>query len=156
MKIAIITVGTLKKGYIKTGVDEYASRLARYVPVEFVEVRDETGSVKMPRRDVLRREGERLKAKLGKGDFVVALTDKGKAMTTEDFARFVERTLSSGKRRICFVVGGAYGLDEDLIASADLKLSLSAMTMPHELARLVISEQLYRAFTIMRGEPYSH
>jgi len=156
VKIIFLSVGKLKKGYASDGVGEYLGRIKRYMPVEEVIVRDESSGGKIPKKDVLRREGERLSGKLKSGDIVVALDEKGRGFTSHAFAAVVERYMGSGKKRICFIVGGAYGLSPELKQSADLLLRLSEMTMPHDLARLVLSEQVYRAFTILRGEPYSH
>ena len=156
MKIIFLSVGKLKKGYAKDGIVEYLGRIKRYLPVEEVVVKDESSGGKIPKVDVIRREAERLQGKINKGDIVVALDERGKGFTSHGFANEVERFTGSGKKRICFVVGGAYGLSPEFKAGADLLLRLSEMTMPHDMARLVLAEQVYRAFTIIRGEPYSH
>jgi len=156
LKIIFLSVGKLKKGYAADGVAEYLKRINRYMPVEEVVVRDEASGGAMPRVDVLRREGERLLGKIKQGDIVVALDERGKGFTSKAFAARLGRFTGSGKRRICFIVGGAYGLSPELKAGADLLLRLSEMTTAHDLARLFLAEQLYRAFTILRGEPYSH
>lgn len=159
MKLILISVGTVKKPYIRSGIDEYVKRIKRYVPLDLTDVKDETLSVKMPRGDVLKKEGVRIAGKLKDGDYVIMLVDSGKGFTSTGFSEKLERILSGQDgtaRRLVFIVGGAYGLDEALIKRADMVLSLSKMTMPHELARLVLAEQIYRAFTIMRSEPYSH
>ncbi len=156
MKIIFLSVGKLKKGYASDGVSEYLGRIKRYMPVEEVVVRDESSGGKIPKVDVLRREGQRLLGKLKPGDIVVALDERGRCLTSHGFAAEMERYMGSGKKRICFVVGGAYGLSPEFKQSADHLLRISDMIMPHDLARLVLSEQVYRAFTILRGEPYSH
>ncbi len=156
MKIIFLSVGKLKKGYARDGVSEYLGRIKRYMPVEEVVVRDEASGGAMPRVDVLRREGERLLGKIKQGDIVVALDERGRGFTSQAFAAQIERFTTGGKRRICFIVGGAYGLSPELKTGADLLLRLSEMTTAHDMARLFLAEQLYRAFTILRGEPYSH
>jgi 23S rRNA (pseudouridine1915-N3)-methyltransferase len=156
LKIIFLSVGRIKKGYAKDGVAEYLKRINRYMPVEEVVVKDESSGGKVPRVDVLKREGERLLGKLKQGDIIIALDEQGRGFSSAAFAKQMERFLGSGKKRLCFIVGGAFGLSEELKKKADLLLALSEMTMPHDLARLVLSEQVYRAFTIMRGEPYSH
>lgn len=160
MKIAIIAVGSLKKSLLRESAEEYLLRISRYLPnatpASVIEVPDATVSKKMPVRDVLKREGESITSKLKDGDLVVALWDKGKSFTSTEYSGFIEGALASGKKRLCFIVGGSYGLDDTVINSADTRLSLSDMTLPHELARVVLLEQTYRAFTIMKGEPYSH
>jgi 23S rRNA (pseudouridine1915-N3)-methyltransferase len=110
----------------------------------------------MPLSDVLKREANRIIAKVGKGDFVVALNDRGRSYTSKGFAEQIERLLTGEKKRVCFIIGGAYGFHPSIIERADLTLSISPMTLPHEIARLVMVEQIYRAFTILKREPYSH
>lgn len=156
MKIAIISVGRIKKEYIKDGFNDYVSRVLRYAPIETHEVKDAVATQKTLVERSLKVEAERIAGKLRSSDFVVALTDSGRGFTSKEFSGFMEKVASSGKKRICFIVGGSYGLHPTLIEGSDASLSLSKMTMPHELARLVLAEQLYRAFTISRGEPYSH
>lgn len=156
MKIILISVGHMKKSYLADGVAEYIKRIKRYAPVEAVEVREEGAAAKTPREEVLKREGERILGKLKSGDYMVALADKGKPLTSEAFSGFVGGLMDKGTKRLCFVVGGAWGLHESVTEAASLVLSLSRMTLPHDMARLVLAEQIYRAFTIMRGEPYSH
>ena len=111
---------------------------------------------KAPIKDVKKIEGERLLKKLKEGDRVIALSEDGESFGSVEFSKTLERTLSGVSKRLVFVTGGSYGLGEAILKRAETKLSLSAMTLPHELARLVIAEQVYRAFTIIRGEPYSH
>ena len=159
MKLVVLSVGAVKKPYISQGIDEYVKRIKRYVPFELIDVKDETASTKMPRVDVLKKERARIESKLKDGDYLIALVDSGKGFSSKDFSDTMERILSGSgitARRVVFIVGGAYGLDKEIIERADMVLSLSKLTLPHELARLVLSEQIYRAFTIMRGEPYSH
>lgn len=156
MRITFISVGQVKKAHLKDGVEEYIKRIKRYFPVDVIEVKDESVSLKMPREDVLKKEGERILKKLPPGNFIVALGEKGKEYSSRGFASFVNGLLTGGKKGITFIVGGAYGLHEDVYGAAGLVMSLSRMTLAHDMARLMISEQVYRAFTIIRGEPYSH
>lgn len=156
MKILFLSVGAIKKGYIKEGFKDYIKRIKRYSKVEEIEVKEGLGTKKAPVKDVKRKEGERLLEKVKDGDRVVVLAEDGTALSSVDLSKAVERELSGAFKRLVFITGGSYGLDETVLKRAGIKLSLSAMTLPHELARLVIAEQLYRAFTIIRGEPYSH
>lgn len=155
MKLVIICVGRIKKDYIKTGIKEYVTRIKRYSPIEVLEVKEETGR-NIPVQKVLGKEARNILEKIKEGDFVIALGDKGSQYTSDKFAELINKLSTIGKRRICFVVGGAYGLHPSILEGADLVLSLSSMTFPHELARLILLEQIYRAFTILRNEPYSH
>ncbi len=159
MKITFICVGSVRKTYIKDGVEEYLSRIKRYSPVEVIETKEGPSSFKMPIETVLKDEGERIFKKLkagNRGDYLIALDEKGRSLTSKGFADFIDRTISGGKNRLAFIVGGAYGLHDSITGMCDMALSLSAMTLPHDLARLVLAEQVYRAFTIIKGEPYSH
>lgn len=156
MKITFISVGSVKKAYVKAGVDEFLKRVRHYAPAESVEVKEESAAPKTPREAVLKKEGERILGRLKKGDFVVVLSDNGRDFTSFSFSAFIEGFMSSGKKNLCFITGGAYGLHKDVYETADMVLSLSKMTLPHDLARLVLMEQVYRAFAIIRNEPYSH
>ncbi len=134
-------------------------RIGRYSPIYVVETKAPAASLKMPRDKVLMEEGERIIKKLksgNPGDYLVALDERGRSFSSNGFARFIDRMMSVGKNRLTFIVGGAYGLHKSVTGLCDMSMSLSAMTLPHELARLVLAEQVYRAFTIIRGEPYSH
>ncbi len=156
MKLLLIGVGRIKKGYIREGVEDYLKRIKRYSSLEVLDIKEEKTVHGMPLSDVLKREANRVLAKVGKGDFVVALNDRGRSYTSKGLAELIERLLTGEKKRVCFIVGGAYGLHPSIIERADLTLSISPMTLPHEIARLVMVEQIYRAFTILKGEPYSH
>ncbi len=149
MKIVFICVGAIKKQYLREGFFEYINRIERYSPVEVLEIKKDTLSSGI-------KDAGRILDKLRKDDYVVVLDEKGSAFVSDRFARWLEAIFSRGKRRLCFVAGGPYGFHESVKERADLLLSLSPMTMPHDLARVVLAEQIYRAFTIMRGEPYSH
>lgn len=156
MKITFIVVGTLKASYLKDAVSDYFKRISRYVRVDVVEVREAAGSAKTPKKDCMRDEAERILRKVSPGDAVVVCADVGREFTSKGFASFVEGQMTAGCKTLVFIVGGPYGLDPGVVAAADTVLSLSRMTLPHDLARLVLFEQVYRAFTIVRGEPYSH
>lgn len=156
MKITFVSVGQVKKSSIGDAAADYLKRIKRYAPVDVIEVKDEAASPKVPREDVVRKEGQRILSALSIGGYNVILADTGTSMTSAGFSKFVEGLMNQGRKNVSFVVGGAYGLHKDVYDAADLVLSLSAMTLPHDLARLFLYEQVYRAFTIMRNEPYSH
>lgn len=156
MKITFVAVGSVKKSSIGDAAAEYLKRIKRYVQAEAVEVRDEGASPKVPREDVLKKEGKRVLAALGTGGYTIVLADTGSPMSSAAFSKFIEALMNQGRKNVSFVVGGAYGLHDDVYRAADQVLSLSVMTLPHDLARLFLYEQVYRAFTIMKGEPYSH
>lgn len=156
MKITFISVGPVKNASLKDVAGDYLKRLKRYATVETVEVKDEKASIKTPREDILSKEGERILKKLRPGDFNVVLTDGGRTFTSRGFAEFIGGLASSGKKGLTFVVGGPFGLHGSVYEASDMELSLSPMTLPHDMARVVLAEQVYRAFTILKGEPYSH
>lgn len=139
MRIAVVAVGRIKERALRAVADDYLARVGRYVRCDEVEVRDAAG----------------LERSLPSGARVVALEVGGRALGSEAFARQLERWGSHGKGVIAFVIGGAGGIPRELSARADDRLSLSSMTLPHRLARVVLFEQIYRAMTILRGEPYA-
>lgn len=149
--IRIIFVGRMKEQWLKDQVDEYVKRLGRFVRIQIDEVKDE----KIVGRDyekIKDREGERILNLLG-DDFVIALDNNGKGMASEKFAKSLSESVAENKR-ITFVVGGALGLGKAVLKRADQKLSLSEMTLTNQMVRLMLVEQIYRAFTIMAGMEY--
>lgn len=157
MHITILAVGKLKEKYLKQGIDEYIKRLSPYAKVSIAEVPDEPAPETMSAAQVeavKEAEGGRLAAKLGSDTYVIALALDGKALTSERFAEELDRLATYGKSKIAFVIGGSNGLSDSILKRADLKLSFSSFTFPHQLMRLILVEQVYRAFKIMRGEPY--
>lgn len=157
MNIQIITVGKLKENYLVQGIAEYVKRLGPYAKVQIVEVPDEKAPESMSAAEeaqVKQREGERILAKLHADVYVVALAIDGKPLSSEELARQVQDLATYGRSHVAFVIGGSLGLAPEVLARADLKLSFGRMTLPHQLMRLVLVEQVYRAFKIMRGEPY--
>ena len=149
--IRVLSVGRDRSGLFSPAVDEYAGRLARYVRFEREEVPEARRAAGTPRaRD---EEGTSLLSRIREGDHVVALDERGRELTSLEWARRVEGWLGAG-RDVTLVIGGSDGLSEPVRARAQETLSLSRLTLAHRLARLVLAEQLYRAFTILRGEPY--
>lgn len=145
MKIVVAAVGKVKDRPLRDAIDEYVGRVRRYVAVDEVEIAD--------------GPPERVRAGFEKATreaTVVALEVTGQALTSEAFARTIERFGARGKGTIAFLIGGADGLPADLSRAAHARISLSSLTFPHRLARLVLVEQIYRAMTILRGEPYAH
>ncbi|MEZ4293826.1 MAG: 23S rRNA (pseudouridine(1915)-N(3))-methyltransferase RlmH [Polyangiaceae bacterium] len=145
MKILVLAVGKVKDRPLRDATDEYLKRVGRYVAIEEVEIADGP-------RDKVRAGFE----KAAREATLVALEVNGQALSSEAFARLIERLGARGKGTIAFLIGGADGLPPDLSAAAHARISLSSLTFPHRLARLVLVEQIYRAMTILRGEPYAH
>lgn len=151
MRIVVASVGKPRDAALAAATREYETRAVRYWPLEFHEVREEPA--RSASADLVReREGERLMA-VASGMRLVACDEHGRSMTSADFAKWLQKERESA-RDVAFVIGGAYGLSRSLLKNAALTLALSPWTLPHELARLVLAEQLYRAGTIVRGEPY--
>ena len=151
MRLIVAVVGKPKNEAVGAAIRDYEDRAKRYWPLHVVEVKDEpvrAANTELARR----REGERLTAAIGNAQ-IVACEVGGKRMSSPEFADWVQKRRESAAD-VAFVIGGAYGLAEDLAARATARLSFSPWTLPHELARLVLAEQLYRAGTILRGEPY--
>ena len=143
--VFVVAVGKVKERGLREAIDEYVGRIERHFAVREVEVRDAPFAALEPA----------LEKKLPEGAHVVALEASGKSMTSEAFARWLESRMSRGKGKVAFLIGGAEGLPPGTIARSNETVSLSPMTFPHRLARLVLVEQLYRAVTILRGEPYA-
>lgn len=157
MKLSIIAVGKLKEKYLKDGINEYSKRLSRFCELEIIEVEDEQAPPNLsPAQElqVKRKETERLLKKVKDGSRLIVLDVKGERLSSEKFSSRLESFFVSGASHITFVIGGSLGFDSELLSRADLRLSLSDMTLPHQLARLVLLEQIFRAFKIMNGETY--
>ncbi len=157
MKIRIVCVGRLKEKYWQDALKEYQKRLGAYVNLEICEVNDE----KTPDRASLKeceqiknREGERLLAKIKPNDHVVLLDLKGKMLSSEDLSAQIERYMLKGQETIDYVIGGSLGVSEQVKARANEMLCFSKMTFPHQMMRVILLEQIYRGFKIMRHEPY--
>lgn len=154
MKITVLAVGRLKERHFREAADEYLKRLGPYATVEMIEVPDRDVSRDTPR--ALAEEGAALLRAIPAGACVVALDISGKQRSSEQFAGWLEEGMVSGRSHVVFVLGGAAGLGEAVLAKADERMSLGPMTLPHQMARVVVLEQVYRAFRIIRGEPYHH
>ena len=157
MKIKIVTVGKLKEKYLKDGIAEYSKRISRFAAVEMIELADE----KTPDRasdseneKILGLEGNRILSKIGDREFVVVLAIEGKTLSSEEFSSQLEQASINGYSTLTFVIGGSLGLSHQVKNRANLSLSFGRLTLPHQLMRLVLIEQIYRAFTIQQGSPY--
>ncbi|MFE4704869.1 23S rRNA (pseudouridine(1915)-N(3))-methyltransferase RlmH [Peribacillus simplex] len=157
MKITIITVGKLKEKYLKQGIAEYTKRLSAYANIELVEVPDEKAPENLSSADmdiVKQKEGERILAKVSPDTYVITLEINGKQLTSEQLATHLDQLATYGKSKIAFIIGGSLGLGNEVLSRSDYALSFSKMTFPHQLMKLVLVEQIYRAFRINRNEPY--
>ena len=157
MNITIVAVGKLKEKYLQQGIQEYMKRLSTYAKVQIVEVPDEKAPETLSDKDAERvkaREGERILAKISPEAYVITLEINGKMLTSEQLAGKMDELALYGKSKFVFVIGGSLGLSEAVMKRSNFALSFSKMTFPHQLMRLVLLEQVYRAWRINRGEPY--
>ncbi|MCY7847980.1 23S rRNA (pseudouridine(1915)-N(3))-methyltransferase RlmH [Bacillus haynesii] len=157
MNISIVAIGKLKEKYLKQGIDEYIKRLSAYAKVDIIELPDEKAPENLSDQDmkiVKDKEGERILSKISPDAHVIALAIEGKMKSSEELADNMDRLATYGKSKVTFVIGGSLGLSDAVLRRADEKLSFSRMTFPHQLMRLILLEQVYRAFRINRGEPY--
>ncbi|NLZ50554.1 MAG: 23S rRNA (pseudouridine(1915)-N(3))-methyltransferase RlmH [Rikenellaceae bacterium] len=155
MRITLITVGKTVVPWVKQGLDEYIGRLNRYIPFSLVEIPELKGVKSFSEAQIKEREGiEILKAAGNCG--MILLDEHGRELRSIEFADWLEKKLVHTGKDLCFVVGGAYGFSKEVYDAASAKLSLSKMTFNHQMVRMIFAEQLYRAFTIIKGEPYHH
>lgn len=157
MKITVIGVGKIKEPFLNKGIGEYKKRLGRHCKLEILEVADEKAPDNLSKKEqeqVRRKEGERILGRLKEGMYVVALDIGGKALSSEELAKRMEQLGIQGQGHLAFVIGGSLGLSPEVLQKANFCLSFSPMTFPHQLMRLILLEQLFRSFKIIKGEPY--
>lgn len=157
MNITIISVGKLKEKYLKQAVEEYSKRLQRYCKLDIIELNDEkTPDNASPKEEqqIKEKEGQAILKAIKDNSFVIALDLKGKMLSSEEFASFIQDFNTRGISSFTFVIGGSLGLSQEIINRANYKLCFSKMTFPHQLFRVMLLEQIYRGFRIIGGEPY--
>ena len=157
MKIKVISVGKLKEKYLKEGIAEYSKRMGRFANLQLVEVADEKTPDKASSAEnaqIMQKEAERILSKLADRDFVIALAIEGQQYSSEKFSQVLSDITVKGFSDITFIIGGSLGLGPAIKSRANLLISFGKMTLPHQLMRLVLMEQIYRAFMIQQGSPY--
>ena len=157
MKIKLVTIGKLKEKYLKEGIAEYSKRLSRFTKVEIIELADEKTPDKasqLENQQILAKEGERVLSKITDREFVIALAIEGQQFPSEKFSLLIEDASIKGFSNITFIIGGSLGLSSQVKERANLLMSFGKVTLPHQLMRLVLIEQIYRAFMIQQGSPY--
>jgi 23S rRNA (pseudouridine1915-N3)-methyltransferase len=157
VNITIVTVGKLKEKYLKQGINEYVKRLGAYTKLDIIELPDEKAPEVLSDSEmeqVKNKEGERILAKISPDHHVIALAIEGKMRSSEELADNLDKLATYGKSKIAFIIGGSLGLSDEVMKRSNETLSFSKMTFPHQLMRLILVEQVYRAFRINRGEPY--
>lgn len=157
MRITIICVGKIKEKFYRDAIEEYAKRLSKYCKFEMIEVADEKTPDKasaLEEEQIKEKEAQRILAKLKPDSYVCTLEIAGKELSSVELAEWIEKSAVSGRSQISFVIGGSLGLHASVLSRSDFALSFSQMTFPHQLMRVILSEQIYRAFRIINNEPY--
>ena len=157
MNIKLITVGKIKEKYYKDAISEYSKRLTSYCKLNIIEVNDEKtkeGASDNENEVVLRKEKDRILKHINDSDYVIALAIDGKSMDSVEFANAINKLGINSVSNICFIIGGSLGLHDDVLSKANMRLSFSDMTFPHQLMRVILLEQIYRAYRIINNEPY--
>jgi 23S rRNA (pseudouridine1915-N3)-methyltransferase len=153
MKIIILTVGKSDENFYLQIIQEYLKRISKFCPISLESIQEQKYNNKFSLQEALKAESYLIEQKLNRQDFVVILDEKGKQFSSVEFSMQINKWLSSSNKRIIFIIGGAYGIDEDF-KNKYFKLSLSNYTFNHQLIRIMLLEQIYRAFTIIKGIPY--
>ena len=156
MKIQLWSVGKEHEAYVKAGVEDFTKRIGRYYPVEWKVISPPKNAGTLSQAELKKKEAGILLEALTKDDYLVALDERGKQLSSEGLAQFIQGRANESVRNLIFLIGGAYGLDETVLQRANHKWSLSQLTLPHQLVRLLLTEQVYRACTILRNEKYHH
>jgi 23S rRNA (pseudouridine1915-N3)-methyltransferase len=156
MKITLLSIGKTEDAYIKDGIDKYLKRLKHYTKLEMVELPELKNTKALTQDQQKTKEAELLLKKIAPTDFVILLDEKGAELTSSQFAGYLDKKAISSTNSLVFVIGGPYGFEASVYQRANDKLSLSRMTFSHQMVRLFFAEQLYRAYTIIKGEPYHH
>ena len=156
MKIVLLTIGKTSEKYLIEGIAQYQKRLKHYTQFEMLDILNIKNAKNFSNAELMKKEGELILKQLQSSDHLVLLDDKGKDFTSPKFSEKLQSWMLSGKKRLVFVVGGAYGFSEDIYSRGNEKLSLSKMTFSHQMVRLFFVEQIYRGYTILNNEPYHH
>ena len=156
MKITLLTVGKTDKDWVKQGLDIYVSRLKHYIPFVMTEIPELKNVSSLSTEQIKTKEGELILKNVKPNDDVILLDERGKQYSSVELAKVLQDKISYIGKDITFVIGGAYGFSQEVYSRANSKISLSKMTFSHQMVRAIVAEQIYRAFTIIRGEPYHH
>ena len=156
MKIILLAIGKTNAKYLQEGIEQYIKRLSHYIPFEFKILPDVKTTKGLTQEKQKEMEGQMFLGAIQSGDVVVLLDEKGKEMTSREFSTYLDKKMITVAKNLIFVIGGPYGFSQEMYNRANEKLSLSKMTFSHEMIRLFFIEQIYRAMTILKGEPYHH
>ncbi|MFV0290189.1 MAG: 23S rRNA (pseudouridine(1915)-N(3))-methyltransferase RlmH [Mangrovibacterium sp.] len=156
MKIKLIAIGKTDKSYLQEGIEIFTKRIPHYIAFEYCLIPDIKNTKNLSEELQKTKEGELIIAQLQAGDELILLDDKGKEFRSVDFAKYLEHKMINSSRTLVFCIGGPYGFSSEVYAKSEGKISLSKMTFSHQMVRLIFCEQLYRALSILKGEPYHH
>jgi 23S rRNA (pseudouridine1915-N3)-methyltransferase len=156
MKLSLWTIGKQHDSYVKEGVELFTKRLSNYFPVEWTIIPVPKNAGSLSETELKKREGETVLNMIKTDDYLVALDERGKHLSSEGVSQFIQQRATESTKNLIFLIGGAYGIDAAVMQKAGMKWSLSQLTFPHQLVRLLLAEQLYRACTILRNEKYHH
>ena len=156
MKIQVICVGKTQQAELKSWLPDYCKRLSRYTPFEWHEIADLKNTKNLPEKQQKTDEGKLILAAVSANDTLVLFDEKGSTHTSKGFAQFLQKKMNAGNKKLVFVIGGPYGLSQEVYARAQVKIALSHMTFSHQMVRIFVAEQLYRAFSILNNQPYHH
>lgn len=156
MKITLLAIGKTNARFLQEGIDQYTKRLSHYIPFELKILPDVKTTKALTNEKQKEMEGQMFLSAIGQGDWVTLLDEKGKEFTSREFASYIDKKTITIPKNLIFIIGGPYGFSKEMYNRANEKLSLSKMTFSHEMIRLFFVEQIYRAMTILKGEPYHH
>jgi len=156
MKIQLWSIGKNHEDYIKNGVEDFTKRISKYYPVQWTIIPPLKNAATLSENDLKKKEGEVILSLLQKDDYLIALDENGKQFSSAALAKFIQTRANESAKSLVFLIGGAFGIDEIILKKANYKWSLSQLTFPHQLVRLLLAEQIYRACTILRNEKYHH
>lgn len=156
MEICVISVGKVVSEWISKGIGIFESRIAHYIKYSSLTIPDIKNSKSLSIENIKEEEGKAILANINSSDFIVLMDEKGKEFTSREFASWNQKKMNSGIKRLVIIIGGPYGFSHTLYSKANSLIALSKLTLTHEMARLILTEQLYRAMTILKGEPYHH
>lgn len=156
MEICILSVGKVNTPWIQKGLELFESRINKYIKFSVLIIPDIKNTKSLSIENIKEEEGKSILSNLNPSDFVVLMDEKGKEFTSRCFSDWIQKQMNSGRKRLVLIIGGPYGFSSNLYSKADSLISLSKMTFTHEMAKLILTEQTYRALTILKGEPYHH
>jgi 23S rRNA (pseudouridine1915-N3)-methyltransferase len=156
MKIQLWSIGKIHEAYVKIGIEDFTKRIEKYFSCEWTLIPTPKNAGMLSEMDLKKKEGETILEWLQPDDYLVLLDERGKQLTSEQLAQFLQTRANERTKKLVFLIGGAYGVDESVFKRANLQWSLSKLVFPHQLVRLILAEQLYRACSILRNEKYHH